>query len=655
MGPTNPATGTTSAGTCPTAAVLSDFATGRLHDEFLETLATHLETCRDCEQRLTEIERSGDPWQQELRRGLSQSSIGPGSMVKDYEILALIGAGGMGRVWKARHVRMNRVVAIKFIARSATDLVARFQREVEVLASLAHPNVATAYDAGEFEGQPYLVMEFLEGEDLQRAIQTTPLTVQDAIDAVKQAALGLAHAHRQGLIHRDVKPSNLFRQRGGQVKLLDLGLARRADEHEPIASGAAAASSRDTQLTSMTTVMGTLDYAAPEQMTAGAAIDDRADVYGLGCTFYALVQGSSPFRRDSAQATLAAHHERQIPRLRGAPAWMARLAEAMIAMNPADRPRMADVAATLANGSSRWSTGRRAGFVAAVAVVLGMALMLIRPSDSPPLPPPPPPDVLRVPVDSAAATALQVAWARSLHTDRQEINTIGQAMMLIPPGEFTDHNARLLVPLRVAKTETTMAQFRQFVQAKVYVSDGERLFGGWFPNYQYQPGKPRYIENKDWTWHAPGFDKPVSEEHPVVQISWNDAVAFCQWLSEREQCRYRLPTLAESRWIIRAGSGTTYPFGDDLAKLGEHAWHDGNSNRRTSAVARLSPNAWGLHDTLGNTSEWLNDWANESMRHKSASLGSYFDQPAAILKPRGWHIDKGCSTIGFRVVRDLEP
>lgn len=212
-----------------------------------------------------------------------------------YVLLERVGQGGMGQVFKARHVVMNRVVALKVIRDErleTQEAVRRFRREIQAAAQLAHPNIVLAHDAGEVGGRHYLVMELIDGQDLGRLVQRQgPLATAQACELVRQAALGLQHAHERGLIHRDIKPSNLLLSREGVVKVLDLGLALLRAE----APGAA------THLTETGTVMGTPDFLAPEQAIDPRQADARADVYSLGCTLYFLLAGRTPF----PQSTLA--------------------------------------------------------------------------------------------------------------------------------------------------------------------------------------------------------------------------------------------------------------------------------------------------------------------------------------------------------------
>jgi serine/threonine protein kinase len=255
-----------------------------------------------------------------------------------YEVLDLLGRGGMGAVYKARHRRMKRVVALKVLSpavgRSAT-FVLRFQREVEAVARLSHPNIVMAFDAGEAEVGHFLVMEFIDGRDLASEVRGDgPLLVADAVGCIVQAARALEYAHAQGIIHRDVKPANLLRDARGVVKVADLGLAR---FHDPLGRPGDEAAA----LTQAGTVMGTVDYMSPEQSLGMAGVDGRTDVYSLGCTLFFLLAGRPPYGGETVLETLCLHREAPIPDLgetgRRVPAALEAVFHRMMAKKPGER------------------------------------------------------------------------------------------------------------------------------------------------------------------------------------------------------------------------------------------------------------------------------------------------------------------------------
>jgi serine/threonine protein kinase len=229
-----------------------------------------------------------------------------------YKTLGMLGRGGMAVVYKARQLRPQRLVAVKVIDRSLADdqeIVARFRQEQALTARLTHPNLVAAYDVGRAAGCPYLVMEFVPGDNLEGLAQRHgPLPVAETCEIIRQAALGLQHLHEQGLVHRDVKPSNLMLTPSGRVKVLDLGLARDLRE----------AGERE-RITSHGQFLGTLDYIAPEQVLDSHAVDIRADIYALGCTLYELLAGQPPFVGPGCESwfqKMKAHVEAPVPPIR---------------------------------------------------------------------------------------------------------------------------------------------------------------------------------------------------------------------------------------------------------------------------------------------------------------------------------------------------
>lgn len=268
-------------------------------------------------------------------------------VLDDYILLDKLGEGGMGVVYKARHRRMDRLVALKVLppaAMQSAEAIKRFHREVQAVAKLSHPNIVAAYDAREANGVHFLVMELVEGQNLAQVIRMQgPLPVDLALECVLQAARGLAHAHEKGIIHRDIKPSNLILVEGQQsplCKILDMGLAR-------FEAGLAA----PTDMTRTGVIMGTVDFMSPEQALDPKLADARSDIYSLGCTLFYLLTGQLIYGGDTPVMKLVAHREEPIPSLparrANVPAVVDALFQKMVAKKPVDRfQNMAEVVRT---------------------------------------------------------------------------------------------------------------------------------------------------------------------------------------------------------------------------------------------------------------------------------------------------------------------
>jgi serine/threonine protein kinase len=273
-----------------------------------------------------------------------------------YVLLGRLGEGGAGQVFKARHRRMNRLVAVKVLRKellAEAEVVARFYREVQLVGQLSHPHIVRAYDAGPVGATHFLAMEHVEGTDLDRLVKRSgPLPQELACAYVRQAALGLQYAHEHGLIHRDIKPANLMLSKQGSepgsIKILDLGLARL---RRPGSAMDEQAPSRFTPMGSM--MIGTPDYLAPEQALDFRRADVRADIYSLGCTLFYLLTGQPPFARCTLAQKLLRHQNAPPPPVeeyRGdLPAGLPQVLNKMLAKRPQDRFRTpGELAAALA-------------------------------------------------------------------------------------------------------------------------------------------------------------------------------------------------------------------------------------------------------------------------------------------------------------------
>ncbi|HWB86245.1 MAG TPA: protein kinase [Bryobacteraceae bacterium] len=221
-----------------------------------------------------------------------------GSTAGDYQVVGILGAGGMGKVYKVRNVISDRIEAMKVLLpdlANAPELADRFLREIKVQASLEHPNIAALHTALRMENQLLMLMEFVEGVTLEQKLKDGPLPVADAVHYMMQVLAALDYAHARGVIHRDIKPANMMLTTDGVVKLMDFGIAK---------------ASTDQRLTMTGTTMGSLYYMSPEQIQGTANLDARADLYSVGVSLYELVTGKRPFDGDSQFAIMAAHLEK---------------------------------------------------------------------------------------------------------------------------------------------------------------------------------------------------------------------------------------------------------------------------------------------------------------------------------------------------------
>ncbi|MEZ6109155.1 MAG: serine/threonine-protein kinase [Pirellulaceae bacterium] len=268
------------------------------------------------------------------------SGRGQTLLLGNYVLDDLLGRGGGGVVYRAHHRIMRRPVAIKVIEpeslEGGSDARQRFQREVRTAAKLVHPNIVTAYDADQTDRALFLVMELVVGRDLATEVaRLGPLPLEKAVSCITQAAEGLAYAHREGIVHRDIKPRNLLLSEQGDVKVLDLGLARVVDTQRRIEESLSIDASIENGLA------GTADYMSPEQAESPRTVDGRADIYSLGCTLFFLLTGRPPFQREAWFDSLVAHQTAPIPLLStfrdDLPETLQDVLNRMLAKSPADR------------------------------------------------------------------------------------------------------------------------------------------------------------------------------------------------------------------------------------------------------------------------------------------------------------------------------
>jgi RND family efflux transporter MFP subunit len=382
----------------PNAAELAAFGLGQLDESLALEIEAHLSACESCRNAVdsapsdafvAKVQGAFPATREDPLRSaddaLRTRTLPPREVCTDiprdlaghprYRLMELLGAGGMGAVFKAEHLLMKRTVAVKVINRALfTDsaVAGRFGREMEAAGKLTHPNIVHAYDAERIGETHFLAMEYVEGLSLAKLLaQRGPLPLAEACSFVRQAANGLQHAHERGMVHRDIKPQNLMLTSQGQVKILDFGLARFVLESAPAGALMASTDAADTlaegdapaePLTQMGTLMGTPAYIAPEQARDPHSADIRADIYSLGCTLYDLLTGRPPFADGTARRKVIGHlreSPRSLLEMRpDVPRELAQLVDKMLAKDPSQRPQ---VPAEVADALRPWAEDTEVG------------------------------------------------------------------------------------------------------------------------------------------------------------------------------------------------------------------------------------------------------------------------------------------------------
>ncbi|VTR96770.1 bifunctional serine/threonine-protein kinase/formylglycine-generating enzyme family protein [Tuwongella immobilis] len=551
-------------------------------------------------------------------------------VLDQYVLLDRLGAGGMGEVFKARHRRLGRIVAVKVIRKERLDnpeTIRRFKFEVQAAAKLQHPNIVMAFDAHQEGELHFLSMEYIDGLTLTRLVKSRErLPLHEACDYIRQAALGLQHAHEQELVHRDIKPGNLIITKLGRtLKILDFGLAR----VNTVPTG-----SVETRVTQEGFLVGTPDYLSPEQAIDARNVDIRADIYSLGCTLYFALTGQPLYPGGTPTEKLVHHATVPAPDIRvlrpDVSPGFARLLAKLLAKRPADRFQTPlEVAQALEPYCLE------GGPIEPLGQLLpppgeGSTETRFRLDDDPSEPSASSSRTSRTSKPSnplpialgAAATCLALVLGgvlylssgpKPLDVPSRFENDATMTMVLIRPGSF-----RMGSPDDEANRDPCEGPTHEVTLTNAYYISINEITQG-----QY-----RVV-----TGESPSLTKPVrgAADWPVEHVSYENAVEFCRKLTEfdkqkPEGWRYRLPTEAEWEYAARAGTQTRFCSGDWV-----RGHYDGKqplagvepipfTPKGPSQVGRYSPNLWGLHDVHGNVAEWCLDWFSEKGYPDSAPV-----------------------------------
>jgi eukaryotic-like serine/threonine-protein kinase len=658
-----------------------------------------------------------------------------GQDIGRYHIIEQLGQGGMATVYRAYDTRLEREVALKFIRREEIgpayleQLFKRFEREAKSLAQLSHPNVVKVYDYGEFEGVPYLVMEYLPGGTLKQRMGRT-MPAAEAARLLLPVARALAYAHHENIIHRDVKPANILITRSGEPMLTDFGIAK-------ILSGDGGA----TALTGTGVGLGTPDYMAPEQWTN--EVVPQTDVYALGIVFYEMVTGRRPFTADTPAAVLLKQMQDTLPRPQSfAPdlpdqaeqllykalakdpqerfATMDLMAAALenlirepeaqaetrlaskdtqqtVEAKPAPRVPAASTAtvvmppsaktepeATIVSSAapkalaprpakmSAWVWAAAGLAVLAVIVVIGVGAVVLAnvgkaqpPAVSTSAPTQPataakaasPEPAASVPAGKPGLGSTRVADKDSM----PQVYVPGSPFLMgtddaTAPAEEKPRHIVNLDAYWMDQTDVTNAMFIKFTSITGYETDAQKDGVG----FVYAQGQWASVPGADWLHpQGPSSNIRTLGNHPVVQVTYNDARAYCRWAGRH------LPTEAQWEKAARGRDGRLYPWGD--GRPDQSLLNFGQQVHGTSQVGVYTTGAspYGALDMAGNVWQWVVDWYDEtyytgspasnpvgpiSGQARLARGGSWFDAADRVRTTARFKLDAGSrgANIGFR-------
>ena len=609
-------------------------------------------------------------------RGVAWQPPLPEELQRDfpqYEIRGILGRGGMGAVYKGWQKSLDRFVAIKILPPGFDDGVSdfseRFKREAKAMAHLKHPGIVAVHDAGETSGGLlYFVMECIEGTDVQRLVnEHGRIEPGEALRITSHVCAALGYAHAHGVIHRDIKPSNIMIESDGDVKVADFGLAK-------------STSPETTVLTQSNITMGTPDFMAPEAMQGVAHVDHRADIYAVGVMLYQMLTGKVPRGKYDPPSRIVPRLDKRLDRVVDRalqPERVARYASAG-EMGAALAPITRSIAKRGPAGVGATVSRKKPILLAIVAVAVAAGLVHFLPwkkgvakpegphafvpdatadaggkkagGDGTSTLPSAPPLAVRAPVEPRHASKAAPF-----------VNTLGQEFVPVPG-----------TPVLFCRWETRVKDYAAFAK-------GATVDASW----KTQASRDGSV--------------PVSREpeYPVCAVSWDEAKAFCKWLTEKESAdgklpkgmKYRLPT--DEEWSRAVGlakeegatpkerhrkNKTDYPWGTGYpppkAKVGNYAdsayhqqlpnektWIEGYTDgfATTSPVGSFEANPFGIFDLGGNVWEWCEDLFEPGGTERVARGASWVNSMLSPLSSSRMNelAEKRQRDIGFRAVLDV--
>lgn len=574
-----------------------------------------------------------------------------------YELVKLIGTGGMGQVYQARHIDLSTMVAIKVLNTYWTqddDAIERFKREARTAAKLDHPNTVRVFDYGVAEKTCYLIMECLEGETLRKRLSDNKqMSLTQVIDFAKQVCQALSMIHSKGVVHRDLKPDNIFfHQKDGRevVKLLDFGIAKLTT----FTQGGA-------PLTNPGDIFGTPHYMSPEQCQ-GKSLDGRSDIYSLGIILYEMLAGRNPFEADSTLSFMYAHVNTPAPDLiefaPDLPMALCQVVMKSIAKDVRERTQTAEELWQALSDTANSTISNRANLVTVQnklpisklpSVATTANTLIVKKQEEKGITT----DKLWKMNYLLTAAVIVVAlssgfglWSLSekLSTSATPINTSASTVnknletpkILTTSTNIPDLSQFVLIPSAMAKIGRELTDCLEIPGCKIpdeevpeHLVELESYYLSKYEvtNKEYQ----EFVLDSAYTppEHWKGNNFPINtEDYPVTKVSWEDANNYCKWRSKKDGISYRLPTEEEWEYAARGNTNNHFPWGN--------LWKEGLANiavadeNRNPLPINQAPNIttdkspFGIFSMAGNISEWTSSsfrlYPNSNYKFKKSDL-----------------------------------